>query len=136
MRPDCHWLRVLRAWTALVIAVAHLLLALSVNVTRAATGPAEHGIAIQDTQDVGAVLCVPGGSSVSPEAPGKPAPDHHNDCCTSCAATGPVAVPAPFPIATVIPVTAGAGVVRYAAPFILDAIDRLPSSPRAPPAIA
>lgn len=133
MRPDRHWRVILRAWTALVIAVAHLLLALSANVTRAATGPAAHDVG---ALNAGTMLCLPSGSGGSPEAPAKPAPDHHNDCCTSCTATGPVAVPAPFPVATAIPVTASAVVIRYAAPFLLDTIDCLPGFARAPPAAA
>jgi hypothetical protein len=124
---------VLRAWTALILAVAHLLLALSANVTRAASGSAEHDVG---ARKIGTMLCQPSGGSGSPEAPAKPAPDHHNDCCTSCVATGPVAVPASFPIATAIPVTASLAVVHYAAPFILDTIDCLPGFARAPPAAA
>jgi hypothetical protein len=133
MRPDRHWRVILRAWTALIIAVAHLLLALSTNVTRAAPGPAAHDVG---ALNAGTMFCLPSGHGGSPEAPAKPVSDNHNDCCTSCTATGPVAVSAPFAVATAIPVTASAADIRYAAPFLLDTIDCLPGFARAPPAAA
>jgi len=128
MRSVGHWQRVFRAWAALTLATAHLLLMLSSSVTQAAS--------FSITPDVNGVICLPSGSG-APELPSQPVHDHRGDCCVLCAAPGPVAVPAPAVDVVLIYAIAASSVDgRYVAPAHCDFIGSLPGSPRAPPDIA
>lgn len=129
MRSVGHWQRVFRAWAALTLAMAHLLLMLTTSVTQAASFSIVHG--------VDGVFCLQGGSGGTPETPGQPADHHRSDCCVLCAAPGPVAVPEPVAdIASNYAMAAGAVDGCYVAQSDCNLIENLPGSPRAPPDIA
>jgi hypothetical protein len=129
MRSVGHWQRVFRAWAALVLVSAHLLLVLSTSVTQAALSSIAHG--------VDGVICLPGGSSGALDGPADPASDHRGDCCVSCAAPGAFAVPTPaFDVALIDLIAVGAADSCYVAQSDCNLIENLPGSPRAPPDIA
>jgi hypothetical protein len=113
----------------LVLAVAHLLLVLSTNVTQAASfaiAGSLHG-----------AICLPdgGGGSLDGQAP--PAHDHRDDCCVLCGAVGPIAaVPPALGSATIYPVPSDEADRSYAVPFPSNRFGSLSGSPRAPPDIA
>jgi hypothetical protein len=129
MRPTGQWHQVLRAWTALVVTCAHILLPLS-------TGTVLGAVLLSDLATDG-VICLPSGNGDAPQVPGHPSRVDHNLCCILCGS--PAAGDVPAEVAAVILHPRHfkrSGLSIHAVPSLPIATDRLPSHPRAPPHLA